>query len=135
VKRTLPILALTGGLALVAASAGAAEDLSLHSAPGMPHIGEAVCTPMGVIGALTCKLPALASAPAADQAVPADPAVPVVTIAVEAGHALTTGPAEAKAAALPAGDPDVYGARLQAQLCASRAVFCDVDQSGHYRTR
>jgi hypothetical protein len=131
VKRTLPILALTGGLALVAASAGAAEDLSLHSAPGVPHIGESVCTPTEVIGALSCKLPALAPAPAAD---PAVPGVPVVSIAVEAGHVLTTGPAEAKSATLPAGDPDVYGARLQAQLCASRTVFCDVDQSGHYRT-
>jgi hypothetical protein len=128
VKRILPILALTGGLALAAASAGAAEDLSLHSAPGVPHVGEAVCTPTGVIGALTCKLPALAPAPVADHA------VQTVSLAVEAGHVLTTGPAEAKAAALPAGDPDLYGDRLQAQLCASRTVFCDVDQSGHYRT-
>ena len=131
-KRILPILALTGGLALVAASAGAAEDLSLHSAPGVPHIGEAVCTPTGLIGGLTCKLPALAPAPVPVPA--ADSAVQTVTIAVEDGHVLSTGPAEAKAATQPIGAPDLYGARLQAQLCASRTVFCDVDQSGHYRT-
>jgi hypothetical protein len=130
VKRILilSVLALTGGLAL-AATAGATEDLSLHSAPGVPHIGEAVCTPTGVVGTLTCRLPVLSPAQA-----PGDVALPAV--AVEGGRTLRTGAAEAAGVATAkAAEPDVYGARLQAQLCASRTVFCDVDQSGHYRLR
>ena len=118
-KRILALTALTAGLALaVAASgtAGAGGDLSLQHAPGAPP----VVTPS----------PSPAAAPAATTV-----AAPVeaVTLPVEDGH-VTTGPAEAIVAVAPVADEDAYGAELHAQLCASRQIFCEVDQSGRYLT-
>ena len=112
-KRVLASVALTLSLSALPALAGATPDLSLQHPPGAPHIGTVLCLPASPGGQLSC--PAPEPVEAVVSAVPDTPASPV------------SAPAEVA-------DP-AYGARLHAELCAARPVFCEVDQSGKYLTR
>jgi hypothetical protein len=105
--RAIAIVALAVALPALAGSAGASLDLSLQEPPGAPHIGTVLCLPASPGGQLSC--------PAPD---------PVGTVASEVQPA---------PAAVPVADA-AYAARLHAELCAARAVFCEVDDSGKYLT-
>ncbi|MDQ3945916.1 MAG: hypothetical protein M3357_12345 [Actinomycetota bacterium] len=114
-KRAIAIVALAVALPALSGSAGASLDLSLQDPPGVPHIGTVMCLPASAGGQLSCPAP--------------DP-VESVTSAV----ASTPAPAATPAVAPSAADA-AYGARLHAELCAARPVFCEVDQSGKYLTQ
>ena len=117
-KRATVIVALALALPMLAGSAGATPDLSLHHPPGAPNPGIALCLP-------ACP------APDAVDAVAAVPAVPETAPAVSPVAPSAPAPAPAVADLSPL-EKDAYGARLHAELCAARPVFCDVDQSGKY---
>ncbi|HEY3238673.1 MAG TPA: hypothetical protein VGL92_03830 [Acidimicrobiia bacterium] len=110
-KRAIAVVALAFSLALPGL-AGAGQDLSLQDPPGAPHIGTALCLPASPGGQLSC--------PAPD---------PVGTVA----SALKSAPVASPAAVVSVADA-AYAARLHAELCAARAVFCEVDLSGKYLT-
>lgn len=112
-KRVIASVALTLALSALPGLAGATQDLSLQDPPGVPHIGTAMCLPASPGGQLSCPAPDLVGAVAAEVQ-----SSPVVAPAVV--------PAVADAA---------YAARLHADLCAARPVFCEVDDSGKYLTR
>lgn len=121
-KRAIAVAALALSLAALPGLAGAGLDLSLQDPPGVPHIGTVVCLPAAG-GQLTC--------PAPDPGATVTPApVPVAPVAPPA-VAPVAPPVAAPEAPLSVADP-AYGARLHAELCAARPVFCEVDQSGHY---
>jgi hypothetical protein len=111
VKRAIAIVALAVALPVLSGSAGASLDLSLQDPPGAPHVGAVMCLPASPGAQLTCPLP-------------------------DAVEAVATATADRPAtAAVPASVADAaYAARLHADLCAARAVFCDVDDSGKYLT-
>ncbi|MGH9039122.1 MAG: hypothetical protein ACRDZ3_02720 [Acidimicrobiia bacterium] len=104
-KRALAIVALAVALPALAGSAGANVDLSLQDPPGAPA-GAVLCLPAAD---LACSAPDVAGTAA--NVVEATPVVVPAVVAV---------------------DDAAYGARLHAELCAARPVFCEVDQSGHY---
>jgi hypothetical protein len=107
VKRVIASVALALALSALPGLAGATLDLSLQDPPGAPHIGTALCLPAAPGGQLSCPAP--------------DPVEAVVSVV------------EPSPAAVPAlVDDPAYGARLHAELCAARPVFCEVDQSGKY---
>ena len=113
-KRVIASVALTLALSALPALAGATSDLSLQHAPGAPHIGTAMCLPGSAGGQLACPVP--------------EPVAAAVS-AVEAPVSIN--PVSAPALV----DDSAYGARLHAELCAARPVFCEVDQSGKYLSR
>jgi hypothetical protein len=111
VKRALAVAALALAVSALPGLAGATLDLSLQDPPGAPHVGTALCLPAAPGGQLSC--------PAAPDPVAAVPEV------------VAPAPATAPAAVTTVDDA-AYGARLHAELCAARPVFCEVDQSGKY---
>ncbi|MCA1843891.1 MAG: hypothetical protein LC792_12050 [Actinobacteria bacterium] len=74
---------------------------------------------------ITLAPPAVPSATAAGAAV-APPVAPLVTRA-----AVNKAPAAKARPALDLND-SAYAARLQADLCQARQIFCGLDRSGHY---
>jgi hypothetical protein len=110
VKRAIAIVALAVALPALSGSAGASLDLSLQDPPGVPHVGTVMCLPASAGGQLSCPAP-----------------VPVETVT----SAVASTPAATPAVAPSVADA-AYGARLHAELCAARPVFCEVDQSGKY---
>ncbi len=123
-KRAIAVAALALSSTALPGFAAAGQDLSLQDPPGAPHIGTALCQPALPGGQLSCP------APTPD---PAGPVAPVVESAPVAPPVLAPVPAPVAApgTALSVTDP-AYGARLHAELCAARPVFCEVDQSGKY---
>jgi hypothetical protein len=114
VKRAIAVAALALAVSVLPGLAGATLDLSLQDPPGAPHIGNVLCLP-GPGGQLSCPAP--------------DPVAAVP-------EAVTPAPAPAAAPpAVSSVDDAAYGARLHAELCAARPVFCEVDQSGKYIVR
>src|SRR5688500_7362699 len=85
-------------------------------------------------------VPVPTAVPAAPEVVapPAIPAPGAVTpaIAAPAKGAAVVRPAarivKAKAAGVTDADDAAYAARLHAELCQARAVFCNLDRSGRY---
>jgi hypothetical protein len=119
VKRVIASVAFALALSALPGLAGATQDLSLQGPPGMPHIGTEMCLPAAG-GQLSC------------------PASDLATIASEVPSAPVVAPVEVPVAVpveVPAAVADpAYAARLHADLCAARPVFCDVDDSGKYIT-
>ena len=126
-KRVIASAAFTLALSALPGLAGATQDLSLQGPPGMPHIGTEMCLPAAG-GQLSCPAPDLATMASA---VPSAPVAALIEVPVAA-------PVEVPVA-VPVGVPaavadPAYAARLHADLCAARPVFCDVDDSGKYIT-
>jgi hypothetical protein len=119
VKRAIAVVALALPLAVLPGLAGAGQDLSLQDPPGAPHIGTALCLPAAPGAQLSCPAPDL-----------------VGTVASEVQSVPAVAPAAVPEPVVPAvvADP-AYAARLHADLCAARPVFCEVDDSGKYLTR
>ena len=111
-KRVIASVALTLALSALPGFAGATVDLSLQDPPGAPHLGTVMCLPASAGGQLSCPAP--------------DP-VATVTAAVQSTPVVAP-------AVVTSVDDAAYGARLHAELCAARPVFCEVDQSGKYLT-
>ncbi|MGH8974481.1 MAG: hypothetical protein ACRD0C_14930 [Acidimicrobiia bacterium] len=109
-KRAFAVAALALAVSVLPGLAGATLDLSLQDPPGAPNVGSVLCLPATPGGQLTCPAP--------------DPVAAVP-------EAVTPAPASAPPAVATVDDA-AYGARLHAELCAARPVFCEVDQSGKY---
>lgn len=122
-KRAIAVAALALSVAVLPGFAGAGQDLSLQDPPGAPHIGAVMCLPAVPGGELSCPTPD-----------PAGTVAPVAPVAPALQPVPVAPPVVAPGTSLSVGDP-AYGARLHAELCAARPVFCDVDQSGHYINR
>ena len=123
-KRVIASVAFTLALSALPGLAGATQDLSLQGPPGVPHIGTEMCLPAAPGGQLSCPAPDLATIASA---VPSAPVAAPVEVPVAVPVAVPVGVPAAVA------DP-AYAARLHADLCAARPVFCDVDDSGKYIT-
>ena len=107
VKRAFAVAALALAVSVLPGLAGATLDLSLQDPPGAP-VGTTLCLP-DAAGPLAC------------------PADPVASVPGTVAPAPSTAPA-----AVTSVEDAAYGARLHAELCAARPVFCEVDQSGKY---
>ena len=127
-RRTVATLLVIATALLMAVPVGASEAPPVRPAvlPAAPAVAEA---------------PAVPSAPAAVQA-PAAPAVTAVqAAAAPAATPAVTRPAVAVKSLRPkalsrAGLSDAaYAARLQADLCLARQIFCGLDHSGRYPAR
>jgi hypothetical protein len=125
VRRTVATLLVVASPLLLAAPVSAQEQ----PAPG-PTAAPAVTVPVqGVAPAapapITLAPPAVPSATAPGAAV-APPVAPLVTRAAR-NTALP-----ARAPAVPDLNDSAYAARLQADLCQARQIFCGLDRNGRY---
>lgn len=135
-KRVLAVI-FAVPVVVVPGLAGAAEDV-------IPPLGPVVSQAEPVMEARAAAEtgPAVPSGPAVPTALAVE-AVPAVEadLALEPAAASPLAPVPPAAEAVPAapvavdsaGD-DAYAARLHAELCLARPVFCEVDRSGRYRT-
>jgi len=119
VRRTVATLLVLASPLLVAAPVGGAPD----------RLAEPVVVPAA---------PAVEAVAPAVPATLAPPAVPIVaTPAVAAPATTSVRPVRAVRAAarsVRAIDDAAYAARLQADLCLARQIFCGLDRSGRYPT-
>jgi hypothetical protein len=121
-RRTVAILLVAATALLMAVPVGASDGPTTGPAalPAAPAVVEA---------------PAMPAAPPVVEA-PVPPAAPA---AVEAPAAPTARPAVKSVRAKAPTRADVtdaaYAARLQADLCLARQIFCGLDHSGRYPAR
>jgi hypothetical protein len=111
----------------VPAGAQAPRPAGVTAAPAIPPASQAVS---GVVTA-TPAPPATVAAPT-PVALPSAPALrarPPVAVVRPAAKAL-----RATTRAVRAADDAAYAARLQAELCLARQIFCGLTQNGRYPT-
>lgn len=125
-RRIVATLLVVASPGLMAVPAGAGERRA--AVPAVPTAAVAVPAPVSVV------VPAASEvvAPAAPVPVAVTPAVPAPAKAVATAVRPVARTVKAKAPALTEADDAVYAARLQAELCRARAVFCGLDRSGRY---
>jgi hypothetical protein len=119
VRRTVATLLVVASPLLMAAPVGAQEGRR-----ALPTVTPAAPAVQAVVAAL----PVTVAPPAVEAVTPAVPA-PATPAAVR--PVVKTVRAKALAPAVVRDDA-AYAARLQADLCEARAVFCGLDRGGHY---
>jgi len=111
---------------------GPAADPPLAEMPAAPALDVTAALP-AVPAPVTAVPPPAVPAPAVSA-----PAVSAPALSAPAAPAVTRAPARVVRASAPRpadlGDA-AYAARLQAELCRARQIFCDLDHGGRYRTR
>lgn len=122
-RRTVATLLVVATASLMAVPVGAAE-----APPAGPAVLPAV--PAAV------EAPAVPAAPPVVQA-PAHPALPAVVQApaVPATARPAVKPVRGKSPTRAGVTDAAYAARLQADLCVARQIFCGLDHSGRYPAR
>ena len=126
-RRIVATLLVVASPALMAVPADAGE--SRAAVPAVPTAAPAVRAPVSV------AVPAVPDvvAPAAPAVVAVTPAVPAPAKATAAVRPVArTVKARATAPAVTDADDAAYAARLHAELCQARAVFCNLDRRGRY---
>lgn len=126
-RRTVATLLVVATALLMAVPVGASEAPSAGPA-ALPPAPEVVQTPA------VPATPAVVQAPAAPAVTavqaPAAPAVPAPAVARPAVKSLRT-----KALTRAGLSDAAYAARLQAELCRARQIFCGLDDGGRYPAR
>jgi hypothetical protein len=126
VRRIVATLLVVASPALMAVPADAGDGRAAR--PAAPTAASTVPVPTAVLAAPEVVAPLAIPAPVA--VTPAIPA-PAAPKATAVRPVVRTVRAKAPAAV----DADaVYAARLHAELCHARAVFCGLDRSGRYPT-
>jgi len=139
VRRTVATLLVVASPLLMVAPVGASAALptgpaaqAVQSAaqpapqtPAAPAVAAAAASTTPAQAA-TVPAPAAAVIAAPAIAVPAVPAVPHAAV-----HA-PTATVRPKAPSTAGVDDTAYAARLQADLCQARQIFCGLDRGGHY---
>jgi hypothetical protein len=129
VRRTIATLLVVVSPLLTAVPVGASEVRVAAGPAGTPAAPNIVQTPIAPAPAPAVASPAVA-APVA--------AVQVPAVAAPATHAVAR-PAvkavRAKAPSRAALTDAAYAARLQAELCRARQIFCGLDHGGRYPAR
>ena len=128
-RRTVAMLLVVASPLLMVAPVGASEARAARpsaqpavQAAAQPAI-QSPATPSPAAALATPAVPAVATPAVAAPAVPAatHPAVPMPARAIRVKAPSTAGL-----------DDTAYAARLQADLCQARQIFCGLDRSGHY---
>jgi hypothetical protein len=152
VRRTVATLLVVASPLLMVAPVGAAETrpaVGRAAPPAVDVVAAPVAaptpavTPAGapVAPAAPAVAPPIAAAGTVAAPVPRPPAAGVATAASQPPAAAVTAPAVHSPARAVRGkgrpaaglDDTVYSARLQADLCQARQIFCGLDHGGHYR--
>jgi len=134
VRRTVATLLIVASPLVLATPVSGAADARLPSsgsfspalAPAVPAVTDATPTVAPVAAAPALAPPAVMPLTAPKLKAPVTPA-PV-------RHAVKPARTRARAAAAGLGD-SAYTARLQAELCAARQIFCGLASNGRYPTR
>ena len=123
-RRTVATLLVVASPLLLAAPVSAEQDRPAPAVAGLP------AAPPPAVQGITPTAPAPVTL--AVPAVPAPAVAPAVTPPTIPVVGRPTVKRVAKTA-IPAGvDDAAYAARLQADLCQARQIFCGLDRSGHY---
>lgn len=135
-RRTVATLLVVATAPLMAVPVGASDGPPFFGPVAVPPAPAVADAPAIPAAPPVVRAPVPPAAPAAVRA-PVPPAAP---LAVQAPAAPPTGRPAVKAvrAKTPAraGVTDAaYAARLQADLCLARQIFCGLDHSGRYRAR
>jgi hypothetical protein len=130
VRRTVATLLVVASPVLMVVPADAGERRpaapATAEAPAAPAAGPTFALP--AVARLLAPGAATAAVPVPEAATPAVPAR-----AKNAAAAVLPAVRRARAGAQGVGDADaVYAARLQAELCQARMVFCGLDRGGRY---
>lgn len=127
-RRTVATLLVVASPLLLATPVGAGDD-PLTRGSAAAAVAPAVPAP-----APAAALPPVAEPATAVPALPAAPAVTTPAAPAPVRHAVK--PVRAKPRAVAAGVSDAaYTAKLQAELCAARQIFCGLASNGRYPTR
>jgi len=132
VRRTVATLLVVASPLLMAVPVAASEGPNPAGGGAIPAVLPALPAPMTAAPAAPAPLAAPAAPAVTAPAVPA--ALPAALPARAAVRAVVR-PVRAKApTARDLGDA-AYAARLQADLCQARTIFCGLDRGGRYPTR
>jgi hypothetical protein len=124
VRRTVATLLVVATALLMAVPVGASErpPLGQEGLPAAPPLGDAPALPAG---------PPVVQAPAPPPAAPAVAQAPAAPSTARPAVKSVRAKAPTRAGLSDA----AYAARLQADLCVARQIFCGLDHSGRYPAR
>jgi len=128
VRRTVATLLVVATPLLLATPVSASED-HLPASGAHPAVVPAVPAPVQAV-TLAVPAPVTVAAPALPAPMAAVPAITTPAVPAPVRHAVRT--VRPKAPASADLSDAAYAARLQAELCQARQIFCGLDRNGRY---